>query len=55
MTLLGMILLVAAGFLVFHMHFEGNVLSVLAGFTLSCLSFFAIGFVLAGVMLRNRK
>jgi len=50
MTTLGMILLVVAGKLVYHMRFEGNILSVLAGFTLSSLSFFAIGFVLAGLM-----
>ena len=50
MTFLGMILLILAGKLVYHLRFEGNVLSVLAGFTLSSLSFFAIGFVLAGLM-----
>jgi ABC-2 type transport system permease protein len=50
MTTLGMILLVVAGKLVYHMRFEGNALSVLAGFTLSSLSFFAIGFVLASLM-----
>lgn len=50
MTALGMLLLVVAGKLVYHLRFEGNVLSVLAGFTLSSLSFFAIGFVLAGLM-----
>jgi ABC-2 type transport system permease protein len=50
MTSLGMVLLVIAGRLVYHMQFEGNVLSVIAGFMLSCLSFFAIGFVLAGLM-----
>lgn len=50
MTTLGMVLLVVAGELVYHMRFEGNPISVLAGFTLSSLSFFAIGFVLAGLM-----
>jgi ABC-2 type transport system permease protein len=50
MTLLGMILLIIAGKLVYHLRFEGNALSVLAGFTLSSLSFFAIGFVMAGLM-----
>jgi ABC-2 type transport system permease protein len=50
MTLLGMLLLVAAGMLVYHVRFEGNALSVLAGFTLSSLSFFGIGFILAGTM-----
>ena len=50
MTCLGMLLLIVAGKLVYHLRFEGNALSVLAGFTLSSLSFFAIGFVLAGLM-----
>lgn len=50
MTTLGMILLVIAGKLVYQMRFDGNALSVLAGFVLSSFSFFAIGFVLAGLM-----
>lgn len=50
MTTLGMILLIVAGKLVYHIRFEGNALSVLAGFTLSCLSFFALGFIPAGLM-----
>lgn len=50
MTTFGMVLLIAAGRGVYHLRFEGNALSVLAGFTLSSLSFFALGFVLAGLM-----
>jgi len=50
MTLFGMVLLVIAGKVVYHMRFEGNILSVLAGFVLSSLSFFAFGFILAGLM-----
>jgi ABC-2 type transport system permease protein len=50
MTALGMILLIVAGKLVYGLHFEGNALSVLAGFILCTLSFFALGFVLAGWM-----
>jgi ABC-2 type transport system permease protein len=50
MTLLGMLLLVAAGILVYQVSFEGNALRLLAGFTLGCLSFFGIGFILAGTM-----
>jgi ABC-2 type transport system permease protein len=50
MTLLGMGLLVAAGKVLFHMRFEGSALSVLAAFSLSCLSFLAIGMVLAGLL-----
>ena len=50
MTLFGMLLLIIAGKLVYHIQFQGNALSVLAGFVLCSLSFFAIGFVLAGLM-----
>lgn len=50
MTLLGMLLLVIAGKLVYHVKFEGNWLSVLGGFTLGSLSFFSLGFILAGLM-----
>jgi ABC-2 type transport system permease protein len=50
MTLLGMLLLVAAGKLFYHVRFEGNAFSVLGGFVLSSLSFFGIGFILAGLM-----
>ena len=50
MTCLGMLLLIVAGMLVYHIRFEGNALSVLGGFVLSSLSFFALGFVLAGLM-----
>jgi ABC-2 type transport system permease protein len=50
MTLMGMLLLIIAGKLVYNMRFNGNLLSVLVGFILSCLSFFAIGFVLASLL-----
>lgn len=50
MTALGMLLLVAAGKLVYDVNFAGNVFSLLAGFILSSLSFFGIGFILAGIM-----
>jgi ABC-2 type transport system permease protein len=50
MTCLGMLLLILAGKLVYHIRFQGNALSVLAGFLLSSLSFFALGFILAGVI-----
>lgn len=50
MTTLGMLLLVIAGKLVFHVRFEGNAFSLLAGFVLSGLSFFGIGFILAGTL-----
>ena len=50
MTTLGMVLLVLAGRLIYHMRFSGNVFSVFGGFTVSCLGFFALGFFLAGLM-----
>lgn len=50
MTTLGMVLLVLAGKLVYHVRFEGNALSVFGGFVLCSLSFFGLGFILAGVM-----
>jgi len=50
MTALGMALLVIAGKMVYGMRFDGNPLNVLAAFVLSCLSFFALGFVLAGLL-----
>jgi ABC-2 type transport system permease protein len=50
MTCLGMLLLFAVGKLVYHVSFAGNALSLLAGFVLSSLSFFGIGFILAGTL-----
>ncbi len=50
LTALGMVLLIIAGRLVFGLRFGGNAFSVLAGFTLSTLSFFSMGFILAGLM-----
>ena len=50
MTCLGMLLLVAAGKLIYHVRFEGNALSMVGGFILGSLSFFGIGFILAGIM-----
>ncbi len=50
MTALGTILLVIAGTLVYDLRFNGNPLNVLAAFVLSSMSFFALGFVLAGLL-----
>jgi ABC-2 type transport system permease protein len=50
MTALGMFLLVAAGILVYHVRIPGSPLSLLAGFVLASLSFFGLGFILAGTM-----
>jgi ABC-2 type transport system permease protein len=49
MTLLGALLLVIAARLVYGLRFEGNALSVLGALTLSTLSFFAVGFLLASL------
>ena len=49
MTLLGGVLLIVAARLVYGLRFEGRPLEVFLGFTLSCLSFFAVGFLLASV------
>lgn len=50
MTLIGMSFLIIAGKFVYQMRFDGIVLNVIVGFIISSLSFFAIGFVLAGLM-----
>jgi ABC-2 type transport system permease protein len=50
MTSLGMLLLVTAGKLVYDVKILGNAFSMLGGFTLSALSFFGIGFILAGLL-----
>lgn len=50
MTVVGALLIIVTGALVYHMHFLGDPLSMLAAFVLSCLSFFAFGFVLASVL-----
>jgi ABC-2 type transport system permease protein len=50
MTVLGMTLLIIMGKLVYGLQFEGNLLSVAAAFTLSSISFFSLGFLLAGLI-----
>jgi ABC-2 type transport system permease protein len=54
MTTLGMLLLILLGKAIFNLQFEGNIANVLAAFTLGCMSFFAIGMVLAGVLPNSR-
>jgi len=54
MTILGMLLLILIGKVLFNLRFEGNIANVLAAFTLGCMSFFAIGMVLAGVLPNTR-
>jgi ABC-2 type transport system permease protein len=54
MTILGMLLLILVGKVLFNLQLKGNVASVMAAFTLGCLSFFSIGMVLAGVFPNTR-
>lgn len=50
MTMLGMVLLILAGKIVYDLRFDGKLLDIAAAFLLSSLSFFSLGFILAGVM-----
>ena len=50
MTCLGVLLLMIAGKLVYQVQFEGNAFSLMGGFILGSLSFFGIGFILAGIL-----
>ncbi len=50
MTGLGVLILLAAGVLLYHVRLPGNPISFLGGYALSSLSFFGIGFILAGVL-----
>lgn len=54
MTALGMVLLVVAGKLIYHVRIMGNLFSMVGGFMLCSLSFFSIGFILAGTMPTTR-
>ena len=49
MTLTGTVLLIAVGMAAFGVRMEGSLLAVLAGFTLSALAFFALGYLVASV------
>jgi len=49
MNVLGTVLLVVVGKVIYGLHLPADPLSVLAAFLLGSLSFFALGFVLAGV------
>lgn len=49
MTVLGVLVLFLTGKLVFNVRFEGNLLSVLAGFLLGTAAFFALGYLIAGL------
>jgi len=50
MTLVGILLLVLVGAVVFGVRFEGNLFSLLAGITLGAWAFFALGYALVGLI-----
>jgi ABC-2 type transport system permease protein len=50
MTILGMLFLILIGKVLFNLQFAGNMVNVMAAFSLGCLSFFSIGMLLAGVL-----
>ena len=49
MTLLGVLLLILVGKIGYRVRFDGDVLSLLASFSLGALSFFAFGFLIASL------
>jgi ABC-2 type transport system permease protein len=49
LTLLGFLILIAEGKLIWDLRFDGNPVSVLVGFTLSALAFFALGYLIASL------
>ena len=49
MTILGMIVLVAVGWGLYRVHFEGNILSLALGIILSALAMFCFGYLIASV------
>ncbi len=49
MALAGVLLLILTGKIAYNVRFEGNILSILTGFTLGTLSFFALGYLIAGL------
>ncbi|HEY4662413.1 MAG TPA: ABC transporter permease [Candidatus Humimicrobiaceae bacterium] len=49
MSFIGVTLLFLLGKFVYHAQFEGNIFSVLAGFTISALSFFSFGYLIASL------
>ena len=53
-TLLGALLLVVAGKIVFNLRFDGNILYFFLAFTFATFSFFALGFVIASLASTGR-
>ena len=54
-TLVGAILLVIAGKIVYRLRFEGNLLYVFLAFSLSAFSFFSLGFLIASLAPTGRS
>jgi len=54
MTLLGILLLVLVGTVVFSVRFEGNLFSLLAGIILGASAFFSLGYALVGLVSNAR-
>jgi ABC-2 type transport system permease protein len=50
MTLLGILLLVLVGMVLFNVPFDGNLFSLLAGISLGAFAFFALGYALVGLV-----
>jgi ABC-2 type transport system permease protein len=50
MTALGTLLLISAGKIFYDIEIPGNAFSIAAGFVLSSLSFFGVGFILASIL-----
>jgi ABC-2 type transport system permease protein len=50
MTLLGILLLVFVGMVVYRVRFEGNLFGLLAGISLGTCAFFALGYALVGLI-----
>ena len=53
-SLLGVVLLLLVGIGVFGLQFHGNILSLIGGFLFSCVSLYALGFLLASIMPNGR-
>jgi ABC-2 type transport system permease protein len=53
-TLMGAVLLIAVGLLVYHVRFDGNWLSVTGGICFCMLSFFGLGYALSGIFPNTR-
>ena len=49
MTLIGVLLLILIGKVVYDIQFAGKILSIILGFSLGSLSFFAMGYLIAGL------